>query len=149
MSEPGTPSLDLIASLNEQIDRAIAEAATWRDHSDPTVDRPSLQFMEPVGGSIVALPGGRRIEDVAVWIDAPAEPRAVFYAALHLLRGIRAHGSGRVWWLAPTPNGKVIHLVRPYGKDSAPILKGADGGDCVRLRTLYFHEALAKPGTTS
>lgn len=143
MSEPRAHSPDHIASLNEQIDRAIAEAATWRDHSDPTVDKPLLQFMEPVGGPIVALPGGRRIEDVAMWIDAPAEPRAVFYAAFYLLRQIRAHGHGRVWWLAPTANGKVIHLVDSYGPGSA-VLRGPDGGDCVRLRSLYFHEALAK-----
>lgn len=143
MSEPGTPSPDYIASLNEQIDRAIAIAATWRDRSDPTVDKLSLEFMEPVRGKTVTLPDGRQIEDVWVFIESPAEPRAVFYAALHLLRDIRAHGRGRVWWLAPTPNGKVIHLVN--AGDGQPVIEGPDHGPSVRLRSLYFHEALAKP----
>ncbi|HKP08489.1 MAG TPA: hypothetical protein VJU58_14645, partial [Microbacterium sp.] len=70
------------------------------------------------------------------WIEVPADERSIVCAVRHLMRKISSHGYGRVSF-----TGRPIHLI---ADDGIVVRQGPDGWPVVRVRTLYFHEKLAK-----
>lgn len=122
-----------MTNFNKELTRAIEDASKWTTPDG----KPSLRIMtELAGGDHLVLPDGRRIERRFEWIEIPDEPRAAYYAGLHLLRLVAKHGPGAVWFL-----GQPVHMID--ANDGVFVLPGPDGGGCARVRTIYYHEAHA------
>jgi len=119
--------------IEEQLARAIEEATKWTDRDG----KPWIAFMsQQVTGADLVLPDGRRIAMRCEWLEIPADPRAAYYAARHLMR-LAGERRGAVWFC-----GDPVHIIRDGGGGKF-VLPGPDGGGCCRVRTLYYPEALA------
>lgn len=129
--------MSLPPDINDKIAATVDRVMLAINTNHVEHGRAQLEFVQSdVRGHLMVLADGQAVPRKFAYTEIPVHEQSIITAARWLLFRVAEHGGGRVhFMLAP------VHLINDDG--SGPAHDGPDGFPVCRLRTIYYHEALA------